>query len=183
MDMQRLLLVDDEPHILSALQRSLRHALMGRVPGLSVEVESDPQQALRRLSQRAYALVLSDYRMPGVNGVQLLTRLRELQPLAGRLILSGEIDREALSAAINEAHIHHFLVKPWDDDHLAEVLLQALHARQQRAETEALAAQARAASGQITPQELERQRLERLEPGITHVEWGADGAVIMDPLP
>lgn len=183
MDMQRLLLVDDEPHILSALQRSLRHALMGRVAGLSLEVESDPQQALKRLAQRPYALVLSDYRMPGLNGVQLLTRLRELQPLAGRLILSGEIDREALSAAINEAHIHHFLVKPWNDAQLAEVLLQALAEGRRRADTEALAAQARATRGEITPQELERQRLEQLEPGITHVEWGADGAVIMDPLP
>ena len=183
MEMQRLLLVDDEPHILSALQRSLRHALMGRVPGLSLEVESDPLQALNRLAQRPYALVLSDYRMPGLNGVQLLTRLRELQPLAGRLILSGEIDREALSAAINEAQIHHFLVKPWQDEQLATVLLQALEAGRQRAETEALAAQARLERGVITPQELERQRLERLEPGITRVEWGADGAVIMDPLP
>jgi two-component system, probable response regulator PhcQ len=158
-----LLLVDDEPPILHALHRSLRHGLRGL--GLTLDLCTDPREAARRICSREYALVMSDYRMPGLTGVELLTRVRVVQPLAGRIVLSGQVDRDGLVAAINEARIHRFVAKPWDDEELARTVQQVL-------------AQPQPPSAQ----ELERQRLELLEPGITHVDWEPDGSLRLDLL-
>ncbi|MCH7343404.1 response regulator [Pelomonas sp. CA6] len=176
----RLLLVDDEPHILSALTRSLRHSLRQRFDDVVLETQSDPLQALRRAAEQPFDLILSDYRMPGLLGVELLVRIRGLQPQAGRLILSGQVDHDGLVAAINEACIDAFLAKPWNDELLAEVVARTLMTVSARRETERLADQMRARRGEITPQELERRRLELLEPGITHAEWDSDGSLLME---
>ena len=101
---ERILLVDDEPHILSALQRLLRNGLKDAA-GARYEVESftDAAPALARARERAFALAISDQRMPGMTGVEFLRELRQVQPDCGRIILSGYADLNALVAAINEA--------------------------------------------------------------------------------
>ncbi|MFG6447516.1 response regulator [Roseateles sp. BYS180W] len=177
----RLLLVDDEPHILSALSRALRHELRGRIEGLQMDTECEPQKALERLKTQSYALVISDFRMPGMTGAELLGLLKILQPYAGRVILSGQVDRDGLMAAINAARIHRFLSKPWEDAEVAAVVLDVLQQCRQEAETDLLADIQRARQNDISPQELERRRLERLEPGITRVQWDLDGAYQLEP--
>jgi response regulator RpfG family c-di-GMP phosphodiesterase len=115
-----------------------------------------------------------------MNGVELLCNLRKLQPDCARVILSGYTDLNGLIGAINEARIDRFIAKPWNDFELVSALSQILEIRALRLENDSLAAQARCDRGEISSAELEMQRLERLEPGITQVRWGPDGSVVMD---
>ncbi len=71
---------------------------------------------VRELKSRgdALAMIISDQRMPGMLGVELLARSREVYPLARRVLLTAYSDIDATIRAINEAHIDHYLSKPWD---------------------------------------------------------------------
>jgi len=173
---ERILLVDDEPGILRALQRLLRHGL----PAYAIETFADAAAALNRARECAFALVVSDYRMPGMSGVEFLQALRELQPDCARIILSGYADLNGLVAAINEAEISRFISKPWTDHELLCTLRQVLRIRELALENQRLADLVRLQSGQLSAQEAELRRLERLEPGITQVKWGADGSFILE---
>ena len=118
--------------------------------------------------------------MPGMNGVQFLKAFREIQPDASRLILSGYADLNGLIGAINEAGICRFISKPWNDYELTATLGQVLALRELTLENQRLADQARLTTGAISAEEIERKRLEAMEPGITHVTWGPDGSVLLD---
>lgn len=187
--MHHILLIDDEPGVVAALSRLLRHtplAVGGLVAPATVEGFVSARQALARAAEHAFDLAICDYRMPEMSGVEALCRLRELQPDCARVILSGYTDLNGLIGAINEARIDRFIAKPWNDFELVSALGQILEIRALRLENETLADLARCERGQISRSELELQRLERLEPGLTRVQWGADGSVLMDvsgPLP
>ena len=81
---------------------------------------------MRELKARgdALALLLSDQRMPGMLGVELLAQAREIYPMARRVLLTAYSDIDAAVRAINEAHLDHYLSKPWDppEEHLYPVL-------------------------------------------------------------
>lgn len=175
---ERILLIDDEPHVLAALQRLLRQER----PALKVECFSDPAAALERAREVSFALALSDYRMPGMNGVELLEQLRLTQPDCLRVILSAYADLTALLEAINRARIARFIAKPWFDDQLLRALDELLRERQHQIELRELAELERLRQGTLSPQDFERVRLERMEPGITHVDWGPNGEVLLAPL-
>jgi two-component system probable response regulator PhcQ len=181
--MSKILIVDDDDSILKALRRllSLTPCRVGEEHiKLSVDCFTAPQEALEKARHTAYDLVLSDYRMPVMNGVQFLKALRDIQPDAARLILSGYADLNGLIGAINEAGISRFISKPWNDYELLSTLGQVLSLRQLTLENQRLADQMRLSSGRISPEEVERKRLEADEPGITHVNWGPDGSVLLD---
>lgn len=180
---QRLLLLDDEPNILSSLRRLLAAApcaFNGVRYRLELECFQNPVQALARARHYPFDLFLVDFRMPDMDGVSFLRAVREAQPDAARLILSGYADLNALTAAINEAHVFRFISKPWLDYELVSAIAQALGYRELALENQRLADLMRVQNGSLTPQELELKRLEALEPGITRVRWGADGAVLLD---
>ncbi|PTT80003.1 response regulator [Pelomonas sp. HMWF004] len=178
-----VLLVDDEPAILQAVARALRAGVAdGRLPPLRTEAFADPAAALARAVEQPFALAISDFRMPGMNGSRFLARLRELQPGCRRVMLSAHADHDGLSAAINEARVSRFLDKPWCDAELLAVVAQELAEHRQALQATWLAERLRRASAELTPQEAERLRLERLEPGITEVQWSSDGAYVLEPL-
>lgn len=179
---QHVLLVDDEPAILQALVRTLRRgAADGLWQPLRIETFTDPAAALARAREQNFALVISDFRMPGMNGAQLLAALRECQPDCRRVILSAHADFEGLTHAINAARISQFMSKPWNEPELLAAVHEQLAEHRRHVETELLAEQQRLARGELSPQEAERRRLERLEPGITQVHWSSDGAYVLDP--
>jgi len=181
--MSKIMIVDDDDSILKALRRllSVTPCRVGEAHiKLKVDCFNSPQEALEKARHTAYDLVLSDYRMPIMNGVQFLKALREIQPEAARLILSGYADLNGLIAAINEAGISRFISKPWNDYELIAAIGQALALRALTLENQRLADQARLAMGAISEEEIERKRLEAAEPGITHVNWGPDGSVLLD---
>ena len=181
--MYRIMLVDDEENILKALRRVLVATPCvydGVEYPIRVETYTSPDEALAYARHNTVDLVLSDYRMPGKDGVRFLKEFREIQPNAARLILSGYADLNALMGAINEAQIYRFLNKPWNDYELVSSIAQALAYRNLMLENQHLADQVRVEAGAMTAEELERQRLEEQEPGITKVNWGPDGSVIFD---
>ncbi len=176
----RLLLVDDEPNILRALERQLRGILRGDGPAYTLELRSDPRAALQRAAEAAFDLVISDYRMPEMDGVAFLSAFRARQPDAARLILSGQTDLAGMIGAINEAGISRFLAKPWEEAELIFAVEQALRERNLRLENQRLADELRASLDVVARQEAELMRLERECPGITRVSRDADGAVLLD---
>jgi response regulator RpfG family c-di-GMP phosphodiesterase len=127
-----LLLVDDEANILKALGRLLRRT------GHELLTAAGGEEALAILGEHPVSLVVSDQRMPGMTGVELLQRARELQPEAVRIILTGYTDIQAAMQAINEGAVYRFLTKPWDDQALLDTVAQALADLDMRREHAAL---------------------------------------------
>jgi response regulator RpfG family c-di-GMP phosphodiesterase len=108
----RVLFVDDEPNVLEAIQRSLRKQV-------DLQTASSGAEGLRLLGEAGpFALVISDMRMPTMNGAQFLSKVREQTPDTVRMILSGQADLQATIAAVNEGQIYRFLSKPCPSDQL-----------------------------------------------------------------
>lgn len=177
MNAPRLLLVDDEPNVLKALARQLRAVDRGGDPSYLIESFICPSEALSRASQHAFDLVISDYRMPGMDGVAFLAQLRAVQPYAARLLLSGQADLSALLGAINRAGVVRFLCKPWEHTELILAVETSLLERGLLLENQRLANEIRVQRGIISRQEAELRRLEIQCPGITRIATGEDAAV------
>ena len=112
----RILIVDDEALVLEGLKRQLR-------AHFEVTAAAEPRKALELVASNGqYAVVVSDLRMPGIDGVALLSAIRNLSPNTVRVLLTGYADLEAAIAAVNEGNIFRFLNKPCP----TEVLLRAL---------------------------------------------------------
>lgn len=179
--MPRLMLVDDEANILNSLRRALMSMHVDGLGGaLVIETFISPSEALARAKEVAFDLVISDYRMPEMDGAVFLERLSAIQPSAARIILSGYADLKALIAAINRAHIFRFIGKPWDDVDLQMSIRQALEHRHLLMENARLADLVRAQQGKLTRNELAMKRMEERYPGITQVKRGPDGAIEID---
>ena len=177
--MYRLMLVDDEENILRALRRTLM-VNDGSAYQFNVEIFSSPKAALHRADEIKFDLVLSDYRMPEMDGVQFLRQFRDKQPDAARLVLSGYADLEGIIGAINEAQIFRFIPKPWHDADLRVTLTQALAYHALLTENRHLADRVREQQGKLSRQEMELRRLEHENPGITKVNWGPNGEVLLE---
>ena len=111
-----LLVVDDDPQVLAAVRRDLRSRYRDGYTVMSAGSGSEALETTRELKSRgdSLAMVISDQRMPGMLGGELLARSREVYPLARRVLLTAYSDIEAAIRAINEAHLDHYLSKPWD---------------------------------------------------------------------
>lgn len=182
--MSRIMIVDDEEAILGALRRVLRFAPCtygNKTFSLEVETFSSPHAALEQARHESYDLFISDFRMPEMDGIEFLKGTKAMQPDAARLILSGYADLNALVRAVNEVGIERFVGKPWNDYDLMSAIGQALAHRELLLENRQLANLVRLEMGDKTAEQLEAERLEAIEPGITVVNWGPDGSVILDP--
>lgn len=179
--MTKIMLVDDEPNILNSLRRVI-HAMPWSAVGDSVTVETfnSPPAALARAREHAFDLVISDYRMPEMDGVTFLEQLVQLQPDIARIILSGYADLQAVVAAINKVQIFRFVSKPWNDFELNSAITQALDHRRLLQENQRMADQLRMQEGKLSRHELELRRLESLYPGLTQIKRAADGSIDLD---
>src|SRR5678815_4292772 len=109
-----ILTVDDDREVLRAIERDLRKRYAGDYRVLRAESGSAAQEIVRELKVRnnSVALFLIDQRMPGMSGVEFLEQAIELYPDAKRVLLTAYADTDAAIAAINEAGINHYLLKP-----------------------------------------------------------------------
>jgi DNA-binding NtrC family response regulator len=130
--MHRVLIVDDEQSVLNALRRELYGTYQ-------IETFDKPEEALEHCLHAQFDLVIADYQMPGMNGIEFLKRFGKLQPDAVRLVLSGQAGFGAMVDSINEAHIYRFIDKPWDSAELAATLVQGLAHRAMLLENRRLA--------------------------------------------
>lgn len=112
----RILCVDDEPNVLAGLQRNLRTRF-------EVAVASGGAEGLQRIAEDTpFAVVVSDMRMPGMDGAQFLSAARAASPDSVRVLLTGHADFDAALAAVNEGQIFRFLTKPCPHDVLVATL-------------------------------------------------------------
>src|SRR5262245_21602940 len=111
-----ILVVDDDPQVLAAIRRDLRSRYREDYRVLSANSGAAALDTVRELKSRgdALAMLISDQRMPSMLGVALLAKSRELYPIARRVLLTAYSDIDAAIRAINEAHLDHYLEKPWD---------------------------------------------------------------------
>jgi len=111
-----LLVIDDDPEVLRAIARDLRRAYRGRYRVLEAASGGEGLDTLRELKRRggSAALLLADQRMPEMTGVEFLREAAGVYSDAKRALLTAYADTEAAIQAINAAHIHYYLQKPWD---------------------------------------------------------------------
>ncbi|MDH4427216.1 MAG: response regulator [Acidovorax sp.] len=114
-----VLCVDDEPGILSALKRVLRSE------DCKVLQANGGAEALQLLEQQPVDVVVSDMRMPGMDGAALLAQVRKRWPETARILLTGYADMNATIAAINDGQIYRYIHKPWDETELRLTVRQA----------------------------------------------------------
>lgn len=105
-----LLLVDDEENITAALVRLLRR------DGYHILRANSGPEGLEALTNNKVGVIITDQRMPGMTGVEFLTRVRELYPDTVRIVLSGYTELNSVTDAINRGAVYKFLTKPWEDD-------------------------------------------------------------------
>lgn len=175
--MRRILLVDDEVNVLNALVRAMRQHVP--IADLHIETFTDPFDALTRCGEVSFDVVISDFRMPQMTGVEFLHAMKEAAPTTVRMILSASTEFETVTGAINEAQVFRYIPKPWQIGDLQENLRQALLHRDKLQADQQISTQLRVDAGRLTPQEREAQQLEQDEPGLTKVNWGPNGEILL----
>lgn len=125
-----ILLVDDEPDILESL-RELIEVSLEDVEVLTVE---SGEEALKTIQSQHVDLIVSDYKMPGMNGLELLIQSRSIAPRVPRIMMTAFPDLDIAIKAINHASIENFFTKPLDPDEILQVIAATLKARQGEAQ-------------------------------------------------
>ncbi|KAA8983486.1 MULTISPECIES: ATPase, T2SS/T4P/T4SS family [Gammaproteobacteria] len=116
----RLLFVDDEPNVLSSLRRTFHRENYG------IQCAASAEEALALVRSERFHLMITDFKMPGMNGADLLREVREISPDTMRIMLTGHADTQAVMTAINEGAVYRFILKPWNDDDLRVTVALAL---------------------------------------------------------
>ena len=154
-----VLVVDDEPNILSALRRMLR------AHGYCVQTAPGGSEALALLAQAPVDLIISDMRMPEMNGAEFLRRSREHVPEAVRILLTGYADIGSTIDAVNNGEIFRYVSKPWNDEALLATLRAGLERKQLERERDRLLATVTQQHAQLKTHAdlLEQRVLERTQ--------------------
>ena len=118
----RILAVDDDEGNLVVLEDLL-------IDDYDVVTTTSPHEALDLGSTTEFDMIISDQRMPGITGVELLSKVREVRPDTVRVIISAYSDAKAILQAINEGEVYRFILKPWDPQEVATVVRQGLDHR------------------------------------------------------
>ncbi len=136
----RILVVDDEEAILETMTFSFEN-------DYEVYTSSDARRALEVLDEKApIAVVLTDQRMPNMSGVEFLSEVCKRHPSTVRMILTGFADMDAIIQAINDGHVYSYITKPWEPDHLKQVMKQAVERYELSVENERLLANLKVAN-------------------------------------
>ena len=156
-----ILLIDDERAIRVALRKCLERE------GFKVDDCGDPIEGVKLAEKNGYGLVICDYQMPGMLGVDVLRRIKLLQPNTIRIILTAHADMDVAIRAINDGAVYRFLVKPWDNRELIETVRRAFEEFGAHDTVETPEAD----------EAREGRKLETEHPGITEVSRDSRGAI------
>jgi DNA-binding NtrC family response regulator len=116
-----VIIVDDEEMVLTSLS-----SFLSLETAYEVKTFLSAQEALEFIKANSFDLVISDYLMPEMNGIDFLAHVRELRPEVPRIILTGYADKENAIKAINDVGLFQYIEKPWDNDDLLIVLRNGL---------------------------------------------------------
>ena len=164
-----LLLVDDEPDVLAALQRALFDE------PYEIFTAPDATEALAVLERRPVKVVVSDERMPGMSGADFLATVRERYPQTVRILLTGHASLESTRKAVNAGGIYRFFTKPWDEEELLLGLRGAVEKYDLQEENRRLLKTVRR-------QSQEFKALEAHYPGISSVHKDQSGTYLLPEL-
>ena len=120
-----VMIVDDEDMVITSVRAFLQLETEHNIAGFTL-----PEQAADYLRTNPVDVVVSDYLMPKMTGLQLLARAKELQPEAARVLLTGHADKQSAIQAINEVGLFQYLEKPWDNAQLLLVVNSAIERTQ-----------------------------------------------------
>ena len=112
-----VLIVDDEEMVITSLKALLQLETEYDVHGFT-----DPEMAAKFLESNTVDTCVSDYLMPRMNGIQFLTRAKQLQPESSRVLLTGHADKQSAIVAINQVALFQYVEKPWDNAQLLLVI-------------------------------------------------------------
>lgn len=115
----KIMVVDDEAANLRLLERLFRN-------DYTIITAESGAEALTALEQNDVALIITDQRMPGMTGIELLKRTADLRPQMVRIMLTGYTDVESLVEAINSGLVYKYVTKPWNNDELRLTVSRAL---------------------------------------------------------
>ncbi len=150
-----LLLVDDEENITSSLVRLLRR------DGYHILRANSGEGGLELLAQNEVGVIISDQRMPGMNGVEFLSKVRETYPDTVRIVLSGYTELNSVTDAINRGAVYKFLTKPWEDELLRANVEEAFQRYEMRRENARLALELETANQELI--KINRELEQRVE--------------------
>ncbi|RPI26523.1 MAG: sigma-54-dependent Fis family transcriptional regulator [Acidobacteria bacterium] len=158
MNKYEILIVDDEPANLQKLKRTFQ-------ADYTVREAKTGDEALVILRDRPIVAIVTDQRMPGISGVNLLRQARQVRPDSIRVILTGYTDVEYLMDAINQGQVHRYITKPWEPVALKEALRQEIERWELKKENERLSEQLQRANERLEKENFRlRQEIESLEP-------------------
>jgi DNA-binding NtrC family response regulator len=120
----RILLLDDEEIVTTSLRNLFRLRT-----SYSLVIHNSPKEALADAPNHKFDLVISDYLMPGMDGIAFLSRFKEIHPQAVRILLTGYADKESAIRAINQVGLYQYIEKPWDNDSLLIAIKNGLEKR------------------------------------------------------
>ncbi len=164
-----ILMVDDEPHVISSLKRALIddsydiHTALSGAEGLDI------------LKKHPIKVVISDERMPEMNGAEFLSRVKIKYPDTIRMLLTGHTDLDAAIRAVNDGEIYRFFTKPWDDHELKLTILSALERYNLEEENRRLLKMVRR-------QAVDLKLLEKRFPSITELNRDENGTIILPDI-
>jgi len=165
----KILLVDDEPHVIEGLKRILHNE------PYKILSANYANEALQILTQEPVSVVISDEKMPGLQGAEFLAMVYRHFPETVRIMLTGHANLDLAIKAINEGQIYRFFVKPCNGDELRHTIRQAIQQKE-------LADKSRQLLQKVKEQDLVLQRLEKDNPGITRVDRDSTGAIVVEDI-
>ncbi len=164
-----ILIVDDDPGVLSALKRTLADE------PYEIFTATSGVDGLQMLNEHQIKLIISDEKMPGMSGSEFLTAAKKIFPNSIRIMLTGYADMDAAMKAINSGEIYRFFSKPWDDVELKLSISTALEKFNLEEENRNLLKT-------VKRQEGELKQLEVNHPGITSLKKDEEGNLVLPEI-
>ncbi|MDH3973454.1 MAG: response regulator [Deltaproteobacteria bacterium] len=162
-----LMFVDDEVNILNSLVRLFRNE------GYEIFTATSGAEGLKIVEENEISLIISDYKMPHMSGVDFLARVKEVSPDTVRIMLTGYADLGASIDAINKGEVYRFITKPWKDEEIQVTVSQSLEFRDLKLTNRNLTKTVKKQAGVL-------KKLENHYPGISEVSRSEDGSIVID---
>jgi len=112
-----VLIVDDEEMVITSVRAYLQLETEFDIHGFT-----EPGQAVKHMESNVVDIAVSDYLMPRMSGIQFLTRAKQLQPEASRVLLTGHADKQSAIQAINDVGLYQYVEKPWENEQLLLII-------------------------------------------------------------